>query len=126
MADYREITQEYAKGAIKTVILINAGSIVAILNQLPEISKLTSLWSLKLAMSAWIFGILFGVLSWILAFKSTIEFGNFYESNQSPKQNDQANIFHDTGNQFTAYAVNSIFLSLFVFVVGCLVIIFSL
>jgi len=33
MADYREITQDYAKGAIKTVILINAGGIIATLNQ---------------------------------------------------------------------------------------------
>ena len=126
MADYRDITQEYAKGAIKTVILISAGSIIAILNQLPEISKLASLWSLKLAMTAWVFGIVFGVLSWILAFKSTIELGNHDEWKQSPANNEKSEAFRNTGNQFSNYAAFSTSLSLIFFFTGCLVIIFAL
>lgn len=33
MADYREISQEYAQGAIKACILINAGAAAALLTQ---------------------------------------------------------------------------------------------
>ncbi len=116
MADYREITQEYAKGAMKTVVLINAGGIIATLNQFAEITKFASTGSLKCAMTMWVFGIVFGVFSWVAGYASTVGFGNYQETNQ--------NSYHDHGNLYAKIAAIMIGLSLSAFIAGCMVIIY--
>ncbi len=117
MADYRDITQEYAKGAMKTVVLINAGGVIATLNQFAEITKFASTGSLKCAMTMWIFGIAFGVFSWVAGYASTVGFGNYQETNKDS--------FHKDGNFYAKIAAITIGLSLFAFIAGCLVIIYS-
>lgn len=124
MADYREITQDYAKGAIKTVILVNAGGIIATLNQLEEITKFASTNSLKWAMAIWVFGIVFGVAAWACGYVSTVNYGNFDEFKNSSENVNEANGYHNSGGSFARYTAITIFLSLLSFVLGCLLIIF--
>ncbi len=71
MADYREISQEYAKGAIRAVILINGGAAVALLSQLGKLTELGYADDVALSMKVWAAGVAIGVLNWLFAFLST-------------------------------------------------------
>lgn len=70
MADYREISQQYAQGAIKAVFVLNGGAAVAMLTQL------ASLINLKLGSAAywpvamWAIGTAFAAAAWVPAFLS--------------------------------------------------------
>lgn len=41
MADYREISQEYARGGIKAALFVNGGAAVALLSQVAELGGLS-------------------------------------------------------------------------------------
>lgn len=69
MADYREISQEYAQGGFKAVALLNGGAAVAILTQLSELKDLAQ--PVLVASSFWAAGITLSALAWIAAFTST-------------------------------------------------------
>lgn len=127
MADYREITQEYAKGAIKTVILVNAGGIIATLNQLSEVLKFASPYSLKWAMVIWVIGIVFGVASWALGYMSTTQFGNSDEIKMSANitRSSQSEKYNDRANKYANRTAIAILMSLVCFVTGCLLVIFG-
>ena len=71
MADYREISQEYAQGAIKAVILVNGGTAVAILSQIGALSALANPKSIASAALVACVGVFFGLCAWILGFAST-------------------------------------------------------
>jgi hypothetical protein len=74
MADYREISQQYAQGAIKACILINAGAAGALLTQsakFVEMNKPVILASLTCSMLLWSVGTVAAISTWILAFLST-------------------------------------------------------
>jgi hypothetical protein len=71
MADYREISQSYAQGAIKAVILINSGALVACLSQLSSLFAHLDGLVLGAAFFCWIFGIVLGVAAWGFGFLST-------------------------------------------------------
>lgn len=68
MADYREISQEYAQGGFKAVALLNGGAAVAILTQLSELKELAQ--PVLVASSFWAAGITLSALAWIAAFIS--------------------------------------------------------
>jgi predicted membrane channel-forming protein YqfA (hemolysin III family) len=71
MADYREISQEYAKSAIGAAMLINAGASVAVLSQLAELYKLDLLSSVVWSVMAWTVGVVLAALAWPTAFLSS-------------------------------------------------------
>jgi hypothetical protein len=71
MADYREISQQYAKEAIRTVILMNAGAAVALLSQAGELAREGLADRAEIAMLWWSAGAVLGVLIWLAAFTST-------------------------------------------------------
>jgi hypothetical protein len=71
MADYREISQEYAKSAIGAALLINAGASVAVLSQLTELYKLDLLSSVVWSVMAWTVGVFLAALAWPAAFLSS-------------------------------------------------------
>jgi hypothetical protein len=74
MADYREIPQEYAQGAIKACILINAGAAAALLTQSAkfiEMNKPAITAGITCTMLLWAVGTVAAVSTWILAFFST-------------------------------------------------------
>lgn len=74
MADYRDISQQYAQGAIKACILINAGAAAALLTQSAkfiEMNKPALTVGLACSMLLWAAGTVAAISTWILAFLST-------------------------------------------------------
>jgi hypothetical protein len=71
VADYREISQEYAKSAINGALLINAGASVAVLSQLAELYKVGLLSSVVLSVEGWAAGVVLASLAWPAAFISS-------------------------------------------------------
>jgi hypothetical protein len=71
MADYREISQEYAQQGIRAAILINAGAAVALLSQAAELIKADMARQVATAMLCWAIGTLLAAVTWLLAFLST-------------------------------------------------------
>ncbi|WP_170376352.1 hypothetical protein [Ruegeria atlantica] len=71
MADYREISQEYAQGAIKAAILINGGAAVAVLSQLAGLREFMDVSAISHGMMMFAAGVNFGVVTWLAAFLST-------------------------------------------------------
>jgi membrane protein YqaA with SNARE-associated domain len=68
MADYRELSQGYARAAINAAILINGGAAIATLSQL---EKFGAAVSVRVALVAWALGVLGGAVTWVLGFIST-------------------------------------------------------
>ena len=71
MADYREISQTYAKGAINTAMIVNAGAAVALLSQLGELMDNGLIGVVRPAMEVWTFGIAAAAFAWVAGFTST-------------------------------------------------------
>ncbi|MFD2676965.1 hypothetical protein [Camelimonas lactis] len=70
MADYREISQEYAKEGIKAAVILNSGAMIAVLTQLTKVPDM-SRTVVGVAMALWSLGIVAGAFTWVLAFAST-------------------------------------------------------
>ncbi len=71
MADYREISQQYAQGAIKAVILVNGGAAVAVLSQVSTLLRLLDHQLVGYALLAFLGGVNFGLMTWLFGFFST-------------------------------------------------------
>lgn len=71
MADYREISQEYGKGAIKAALLINGGAAVALLSQAAELVAAGFTDEVSMSMISWALGTFASALAWIAGFLST-------------------------------------------------------
>jgi dolichol kinase len=69
--DYREISQGYAQGAIKAVIIVNGGAAVAVLNQMEELSNMLPRASIGLSIIIFVLGVVAGSACWIAGFIST-------------------------------------------------------
>lgn len=111
MADYREISQQYAQGGIKAVILLNGGAAVAILTQLSQLSALSGpiLW----AMCFWAAGTASGAFAWMMGFGSTRYVDKHYD------EGIRKHI--DTANRFQTAGLAAVFIALVLFLIGCLV-----
>ncbi|MGY6632918.1 MAG: hypothetical protein ACXIU8_04155 [Alkalilacustris sp.] len=70
MTSIRDITQDYAQGAIKTAVLLNSGAIIAGLSQLGELSRISEGGALGRPFAFWVMGALLGAICWFLAFVS--------------------------------------------------------
>ena len=71
MADYREISQQYAQGGIKAGIILNGGAAIAVLSQGTGLISAGLAGSIRFAMLCWILGTFFAATTWVLAFSST-------------------------------------------------------
>lgn len=71
MADYREISQEYARQGINAAFLLNGGAAVALLSQTAELIKLNLTAIVSQAMLIWAAGTILAALTWVVAFAST-------------------------------------------------------
>lgn len=71
MADYREISQQYAQGAIQAGIILNGGAAIAVLSQATRLISVGLAGPLRFAMLCWILGTFFAAVTWVLAFSST-------------------------------------------------------
>lgn len=71
MADYREISQEYARGGIGAAFFVNSGAAVALLSQASELISAGLADDLSTAVLYWATGTLLASATWIVAFVST-------------------------------------------------------
>ena len=117
MADYREISQEYAQGAIKASILLNSGAIVVCLSQLNGLVQHVGQSSYAAAILLYIFGTFFGAVTWVLAFLST----RYVDRKERGQE-----VTYKRADQFMLGGQISIVLALLCFLAAALVLVISL
>ena len=71
MADYREISQEYAQQGIKGAFLLNGGAAVALLSQAADLKANGLASSVSGGLQIWALGTALAAATWVLAFLST-------------------------------------------------------
>lgn len=71
MADYREISQEYAKQGINAAFLLNGGAAISLLSQAAEFHERHMAWAVATPMLIWSSGTALAAFTWTLAFAST-------------------------------------------------------
>lgn len=114
MADYREISQEYAKEGIKAALLINAGAAVAMLTQTQNLIPNGLGDDAAIAMILWSIGVLLAAITWPLAFIST---------RYVDKAGDESQPGHIVvSNRYMFAGLTTLLLSLVFFIIGCVVI----
>jgi hypothetical protein len=110
VADYREISQAYAKGAAKVAVLINGAAAIAILSQVSSLKDIR--FEVTFALLAWTAGVFFGALVWPLGFISTR-----YVDKAEQEKNDG---HLQTANRFMLAGLIVAMLSLLMFLKGCI------
>ncbi|MBP1859788.1 hypothetical protein [Rhizobium herbae] len=71
MADYREISQEYAKQAINAAFILNGGAAVAVLSQASGLLEKGLSTGVRQALMIWALGTILAALTWVFGFLST-------------------------------------------------------
>lgn len=71
MADYREISQQYAQGGIKAAAVLNGGAAIALLSQAADLLEKGFGDHVSKSLSIWAAGIVVSALTWMVAFLST-------------------------------------------------------
>lgn len=110
MADYREISQGYAQGAIKAAILINGGAAVALLSQLASVLQYVDGRPIGIAFSAFANGTVLGVLAWLCG---------FYNARYVDIAERRRNAGYSTANRWQHIGVVTVALSAGSFLFGC-------
>ena len=111
MADYREISPQYAQGGIKACILLNAGAAIAILNQAVDLTQRGLAAEVRWAMILWVVGIVSAALVWVAGFLSA----RFVDKSVDEKRPDHLRF----SNAFMSIGLGLILLSLLLFALGC-------
>lgn len=125
MADYREISQHYARGAISAAILINGGAAVALVSQAVHLSGAGLSDAVMWAMISWAVGVALGAGAWVCGFVSTrlVDLSNDHER---VGKADAASACLKTSNRWMFAGVVSILVSIVGFLVGCVIIAWNL
>lgn len=110
MADYREISQQYAQGGINAAILINGGAAVALLSQYADLSSKGLGLPVAEAMISWAVGVLLAAFVWMFGFYSTRYVDKAYDENKPEHI--------VTSNRWMTFGAVALFFSLIAFVVG--------
>lgn len=69
--EFDAFVQEYAKGGIAAVILLNGGASVALLSQIDKMLELGLKSPSAYALTIWSIGIVLGALTWLMAMASS-------------------------------------------------------
>jgi tetrahydromethanopterin S-methyltransferase subunit D len=112
MADYREISQQYAKEGVRTCILLNAGAAATLLSQATDLIQLTLADEVRAAMLWWMTGIVAGTLIWLLAFAAT----RYVDKHEREGRDDHLR----TSNRFMNAGLACFAISVVCFVGGCI------
>ena len=112
MADYRELSQQYAQGGIRTTVLLNGGAAIALLSQLGSLLSAGLGGSVTGPMILWALGTFAGAAAWVPAFVST-RFVDKHEREQEP--NDHLT----TSNKYMTAGLWCVAISLLLFLAGC-------
>jgi hypothetical protein len=119
MADYREISQDYAQGAIKATFTLNGGASIAILSQVSKLTGSISSVLLGVVLLLWCFGVALSATTWGLGFYSTR-----YVDKSERESNVADNL--DISNKYMAWSLRCIFASITVFLIGAIILAFAL
>ncbi|HEV7254774.1 MAG TPA: hypothetical protein VGN97_16960 [Mesorhizobium sp.] len=111
MADYREISQTYAQGAVNAAILINAGAAVALLSQAADLVKAGLASAIWLPMISWASGTALAAAAWILGFLSS----RFVDKHEREKSNAHLR----ASDRFMHWGLAAVCSSLLLFEAGC-------
>ena len=112
MADYREISQEYAKEGIKAALLINGGAAIALLSQAAELVKAGLTDEVTSAMISWTLGTCIAASTWILSFLST----RFVD--KSDREAERRTRHLKSSDRFMIAGIFAVIVSLLCFLVG--------
>jgi hypothetical protein len=116
MADYREISQTYAQGAIRAIILINSGALVACLSQIESLLSLIAGRTVGIALGIWVLGVSLGAAAWIIGFSST----RFVDISERASRPAEAAKAIDTSDRYLFLGLRAVVLSLICFLAGSL------
>ena len=108
-ADYPEISQQYAQGAIKAAILMNGGAAAAVLSQMAELSKLLPPQSIGSSVLWFIFGAVIGASCWVAGFIST---------RHVDRKNRGKNSDHSADNRWMFAGMVLLIVSILAFAIG--------
>ena len=111
MADYREISQEYAQGGIKAVMLLNGGAAIAILTQLSTLPKAMA-GAILTSMVFWAIGTAGAAFVWTVVFAST------RYVDKSERENSVSHLARSDNLMTTGFVV--LLLSLIFFLAGAI------
>ena len=120
MADYREISQEYARGGIKAALLVNAGAAVALLSQVAELAKPSVAGNVRWALVVWAIGVFVAAMVWLLAFMSA----RYVDKSERETRYKEKHI--KTSNLFMFIGVLGIIISLLCFSIGSIILAWGL
>ncbi|CAA0096363.1 Uncharacterised protein [Starkeya nomas] len=71
MADYREISQQYAQGGMKAGVLLNGGAAIALLSQVADLYAAKLIGGVRPALICSALGTFCAAAAWMFAFLST-------------------------------------------------------
>jgi intracellular sulfur oxidation DsrE/DsrF family protein len=114
VADYREISQQYAQKGIGAAFLVNSGAAVALLSQAGDLIKAGLADDVARGMMVWACGTTLAAITWVLAFLAT------RYVDKSVVEDSSAHLA--TSNKLMLAGLVSVILSLAFFVAGCLVV----
>ncbi|MBJ3762144.1 hypothetical protein ILP92_05235 [Maribius pontilimi] len=117
MADYREVSQEYAQGAIKAALWANGGMAFAILSQLSSLSEFMGPETVATASLIGCVGVLAGLITWLLAFFSTRYVDRTIQGEEES---------FEVANRFMLCGVAAFACSLLCFIIAPIVILFGI
>lgn len=115
MADYREISQEYAKGALNTATLINGGAAVALLSQIGTLATTNQMGGVRVALTWWAAGTSCSAAAWVFGFLST----RFVDKSERERDLEERHL--KSSDRWMSAGVLAIAASIGAFIVGCVV-----
>ncbi|WP_296077779.1 hypothetical protein [uncultured Agrobacterium sp.] len=113
MADYREISQEYAKQGINAAFLLNGGAAVAMLTQAGDLAEKGYAPALTGGLLLWAAGTSIAAATWILAFIST----RYVDKSEREKGLEKKHLA--TSDRFMMAGVVTLLISIGLFGSGC-------
>lgn len=113
MADYREISQEYARQGINAAFLLNGGAAIGLLSQAAELIQRGMGKAVAPSMAIWSLGTAFAAFTWILAFLST----RYVDKSEREHDKGQQHLLRS--DRFMYAAIITVLGSISLFLAGC-------
>ena len=114
MADYREISQQYAQGGLRALAVANGGAAIAVLSQLGQLQQLDLAASTGNALIAWVVGISLALTCWLISFLST----RHVDRSEEPSRDNEKE--RKISNYFMYFGMILFLGSLACFAYGCI------
>lgn len=118
MADYRELSQEYAQGGIKAAILLNGGAAVALLSQAGDLIERHLVGAVVAAMLIWAVGTTSAAATWALGFLST-RYVDKSEKAEAKGEEALHRHYLALSDRFMTAGLATLAVSLLFFIAGC-------